>query len=253
MNPRIIAVINQKGGVGKTTTSSNLCHALAMMGKKVTLIDLDPQGHLAVSLGVVESAKSGIDEVLLGHSEIETQLIPVRDNLQLIVSGPKLREIEQLTEGGVARGDLLRLSLQNHLKDQDFVFLDCPPSSGILAANALFAADELLIPMCSDFLSLQGLSHLVATVKRFEQVLKKKYKTLLVMSRYVSTRRLSKEVLDTLLKHFPGQVLATVIRETASLAECPGFGKTILEYQPKSPVAKDFAKLANNFIEGKVM
>lgn len=253
MNPRIVAVINQKGGVGKTTTASNLAHALARGGKKVTLIDLDPQGHLTVSLGLVSAKLTGIDEVMLGNSCITRQLLIVRDNLQLIAAGPRLREIEQLTEGGAYRGDLLRKALHEQLTGQDFVFIDCPPSSGILVANALFAADELLIPMTSDFLALQGLSHLIGTLRRFEQVLKKKYKTILMMSRYTATRRISKEVLKTLLKHFPNQVLATVIRESALLAECPSFGKTVIEYRPGSRSARDFYNLANDFLEGRVM
>lgn len=147
----------------------------------------------------------------------------------------------------------MRKALHENLQDQDFVFVDCPPSSGVLVANALFAADEVLIPMTSDFLALQGLSHLVATLKRFESALKKKYKISLVMSRYATTRRISKEVLNTMLKHFPNQVLATVIREASVLAECPSFGKTILEYRPGSRSARDFRDLANAFLEGKVM
>ncbi len=253
MAKRVVAIINQKGGVGKTTTSTNLTHALAKSGKKVTVIDLDPQGHLAVSFGVINPKCSGLDEIMLGEAEITKMLIPVRENLQLIVAGPKLQQIEQLSEGGAKRGDLLRKSLHDNLSDQDFVFIDCPPSSGVLVANALFAADEILIPMTSDFLALQGLSHMMGTIKRFEKVLKKKYKLSLVMSRYVTTRRISKEVLKTMLNYFPNQVLSTVIRETALLAECPSFGKTILEYRPGSRSARDFRNLAKDFLEGKVM
>ena len=253
MAERVVAIINQKGGVGKTTTSTNLTHALARLGKQITVIDLDPQGHLAVSFGVVNPGRAGIDEVMLGETEITRNLIPLRENLQLIVAGPRLREVEQLTERGAERGDLLRKALHENLSDQDFVFIDCPPSSGILAANALFAADEVLIPMTGDFLSLQGLSHMMGTIKRFEKALNKKYKFFIVLSRYASTRKISKEVLNTILKHFPGQVLSTVIRETALLAECPGFGKTILEYRPGSRSARDFRSLANDFLEGKVM
>jgi len=253
MAERVVAIINQKGGVGKTTTSTNLTHALAKSGKKVTVIDLDPQGHLAISFGVINPNISGIDEVMLGNTEIVRNLIPVRDNLQLIIAGPRLQEIEQLSEGGAKRGDLLRKALHENLDDQDFVFIDCPPSSGVLVANALFAADEILIPMASDFLALQGLSHMMGTIKRFETVLKKNYKLSLVMSRYASTRRISKDVLNTILQHFPEQVLATVIRETALLAECPSFGKTILEYRPGSRSARDFRSLATDFLEHKVM
>ncbi|MFW5442978.1 MAG: ParA family protein [Methylococcaceae bacterium] len=253
MADRVVAIINQKGGVGKTTTSTNLTHALAKVGKSVTVIDLDPQGHLAISFGVVNPNRPGIDEVMLGETDIAKNIIPVRENLQLIVAGSRLQEIEQLSEGGAKRGDLLRKALHENLSDQDFVFIDCPPSSGVLVANALFAADEILIPMTSDFLALQGLSHMMGTVKRFEAVLKKKYKLSLVMSRFATTRRISKEVLNTLQQYFPEQVLATVIREAALLAECPSFGKTILEYRPGSRSARDFRSLATDFLEGKVM
>ncbi|MDO9048104.1 MAG: ParA family protein [Methylobacter sp.] len=250
---RIVAIINQKGGVGKTTTTANLCHAIAEAGSKVTAIDLDPQGHLAVSLGITAQDIGGIDEAMLKKKEIHQQLISVRDNLQLITSGSKLKDIEQLTGNNSPRGVLLKDALHGNLNDQDFIFIDCPPSSGLLVANALIAADEILIPMASDFLALQGLSHLMGTIKRFEKALQRKYKTLLVMSRYSPNRRISSQVLNVLLTHFPEQILATVVRETALLAECPSFGKTILEYSPKSRSARDFRSLAHDFLESKVM
>ena len=251
---RIVAIINQKGGVGKTTTAANLCHAIAESGLKVTVVDLDPQGHLAVSLGVTTQDVGGIDEAMLKEKTVDQQLIIVRDNLQLITPGAKLKEIEHLVGRQESpRGVLLKNALHAGLDDQDFVFIDCPPSSGLLVANALIAADEILIPMASDFLALQGLSHLMGTIKKFERALKKEYKTLLVMSRYSPNRRISKQVLNVLLTHFPEQILATVVRETALLAECPSFGKTILEYSPKSRSARDFRSLAHDFLEDKVM
>ncbi|MGR8929050.1 MAG: ParA family protein [Gammaproteobacteria bacterium] len=253
MTPRIVAVLNQKGGVGKTTTSVNLAHALARLGNKVTVIDLDPQCHLSVALGEVSRRRSGIDAVMIGNSRFSEQCLPVRENLNLVVAGPRLQEIEQLDTGGKHRGDLLRDAFANDLFDQDYIFIDCPPSSGILVANALIAADELLVPMTSDYLALQGLSHLMGTIKRFENALKRKYRLRLVMSRYIPTRRLSKEVLDTIKKYFPGQILATPIRETAALAECPSFGKTIFEYRPGWRSANDFKSLADDFINGRVM
>ncbi len=253
MNPRVVAVLNQKGGVGKTTTSVNITHALARMGHKVTVIDLDPQSHLAVALGVISKLQTGIDQVMLGNCSLQSQLIQTRENLNLLVAGPRLQEFEQLHQGGAHRGDLLRNALSQGLEDQDFVFIDCPPSSGILVANALFAADELLVPMTSDYLALQGLSHLMGTIKKFETVLNKRYRLQLVMSRYIASRKLSQDVLSTIKKYFPGQILATPIRETAALAESPSFGKTIFEYRPGWRSANDFNNLAIDFLEGKVM
>jgi chromosome partitioning protein len=250
---RVVTVINQKGGVGKTTTTVNLCHALAESGKKVTVIDLDPQGHLAISFGAHEREESGIGEAMLKEKTINQQIINVRPNLQLITAGAKLKDIEQLTAQGAPKGVLLKNAINSCLDDQDFVFIDCPPSSGLLIANALVASDEILIPMTGDFLSLQGLSHLMATVKRFEKALKKEYKALLVMSRFAPTRRISGQVLNNLRSYFPGKILATIIREAAVLSECPSFGKTIFEYSPKSRSASDFRSLADDFLEGRVM
>ena len=250
---RLVAIINQKGGIGKTTTTVNLCHALAESGKKVTVIDFDPQGHLAVSFGVISHEISGIDLALLKEKTIDEQVVPIRKNLQLIPAGSKLKDVEQMSNTGSPRGVLLRDALRGQLLNQDFIFIDCPPSSGLLVANALIATQEVLVPMAGDFLALQGLSHLMATIKRFEGALKRHYKLSVVISRYMSTRRISGQVLNVLLSHFPNQVLATVIRETALLAECPSFGQTILEYSPKSRSARDFRNLANDFLENRVM
>lgn len=253
MTARLVAILNQKGGVGKTTTAVNLAHALVRRGQNGLLIDLDPQSHLSVSLGVTSPRQSGIDAVLLGQSTISQSVITVRDGLDLIVPGPRLQEIEQLTPGGPQRGDLLRQALQGHDAGHDFIFVDCPPSSGVLVANALFATQEILVPMTSDYLALQGLSHLMGTIKRFEAVLKKRYTLRLVLSRYISNRRLSKDVFDIMKKYFSGQILPTPIRETAFLAECPSFGKTIFEYRPGCRSAKDFMALADDFLQGRVI
>jgi chromosome partitioning protein len=253
MSARIIAIINQKGGVGKTTTTTNLTYALAKAGCKVTVIDFDPQGHLAISLGHISRELQGIDAVMLGEASLEETIIPVRENLQLIPAGARLHEIESLQDGGAQRGELLRNALNNHLLEQDFIFIDCPPSSGLLVGNVLIAANEILIPMSCDFMALQGLSYLIATIRKFERVLNKKYKTFMVISRYTPSRRLAKEILLKLQHYFPNQILATVIRETALLAECPSFGKPILEYRPTSPSAFDFHNLAADFLTNKVM
>ena len=253
MTARIVAILNQKGGVGKTTTAVNLAHALVRLGQRVLVIDLDPQSHLAVSLGVVSRQQTGIDDVMLGQAMLSQRLIAVREGLDLVVAGPRLQEIEQLSQGGAQRGDLLCNALKTTATDHDFIFIDCPPSSGVLVANTLFAVNEILVPMTSDYLALQGLSHLMGTIKRFEATLKKRYLLRLVMSRYIPSRRLSKDVLETMKKYFSGQILPTSIRETAFLAECPSFGKTIFEYRPGCRSAKDFMALADDFLQGRVI
>lgn len=250
---KVVAVINQKGGVGKTTTTANLCHALAEAGKKVTAIDLDPQGQLAISLGVIAQDISGIDDVMLDKKTLQQQVIRIRNNLVLLPAGPRLKDIEQLLADGKPKGLVLKTALSNYFVDQDFVFIDCPPSSGFLIANALVVADQVLVPMTGDFLSLQGLSHLMATIRRFEKALKRKYKLAIVISRFSSNRRMARQVLNIILTHFPKQVLATIIKEASALAECPSFGKTILEYSPNSRSAIEFRDLAQDFLKDRVM
>lgn len=250
---KIIAVINQKGGVGKTTTTANLGYALALQNLPITLIDLDPQAHLAVALGFVKPQR-GIDAVMLGEAAVPDVCCIARERLQLITSGTRLQQIEQLTAGGAHRGDLLRRALQHPaLQQQAYVLIDCPPSSGLLVANALFAADQVLIPMTSDFLALQGLSYLMATLHKFEKALQRQYRKRLVLSRYNASRRLSQDVLAMLQRYFPRQIFATLIHETAVLAECPSFGKTIFEYRPQSRSARDFRSLARDFLQDQVM
>ena len=250
---RKIAIINQKGGVGKTTITTNLGHALAMLGKRVTVIDLDPQGQLAASFGIFRLPTKGVDQVLLDGLDLDDAKVMVRDLVSLVPSGKDLRKVEQLHDGGASRGKLLNDSLNGKLGSEDFVLFDCPPSSGVLVANAIFAADEALIPVSGDYLSLNGLARMLATLKRFEPFLKKPLLQWLELSRYIPRRRLSMEVRDKLLNHFQGQLLATPIREAAVMAECPGAGRTIFEYRGSSRSAQEFSDLAADLIEMRAM
>ena len=246
----MIAVMNQKGGVGKTTTTLNLAHALAMAGKSVTVVDMDPQAHLTVSLGAEEQLQSGIDEVLMGESTIEDVRIKVRDNLHLIPAGSRLGELEQVSSGGAKRGWLLRDALQD-LSNEDMVLIDCPPSSGMLTMNAMLAANEMLIPVAGDYLSLHGLSRLLNILKHIETRLKHATKKWMVVTRFHGRRKLANEVRGKLMEYFPGQVLATPIRETVALAESPSFGQSIFEYQKSSNGAKDYFDLADDLLKGR--
>ena len=147
----MIAVINQKGGVGKTTTTLNLSHALAQHDKKVLVIDLDPQAHLTSGYGVLRLEQEGIADVLLGEAELTDVIEEVRENVSIIPAGSRLGELEHLTEGGAKRGFLLKEALKDNTSSYDFVLVDCPPSSGILGMNALLAAEEVLVPVSGDF------------------------------------------------------------------------------------------------------
>ncbi|MEL0587054.1 MAG: ParA family protein [Candidatus Thiodiazotropha sp. (ex. Lucinoma kazani)] len=246
---RRIALINQKGGVGKTTITTNLGHALALAGHRVTVIDLDPQGQLASSYGIFRAPTKGIDQVLLNGADPCSVKMGIRDMLTLIPAGARLQEIEYLHDGGASRARLLQQALQGMIDDQAFVLFDCPPSSGLLVANAIFAADEALIPVSGDHMSLNGLAKMLVTIKKFEPYLEKSIRQWIGLNRSFPRRRLAKEVEDKLRKHFPEQLLNTQIREAAVIAECPGIGRTIFEYKPGSQSAKEFQALASELLE----
>jgi len=247
---RVIAIMNQKGGVGKTTTTVNLGHALAIAGKKVTLIDMDPQGQLAISLGL--AGEKGIDEVLLDDVSLDNTVISAREGLDVIPSGKRLGDFEHVVTGGSSRGHKLRLAIENSLiKHGDFILIDCPPSSGLLGINAMFSADELIVPVSGDYLSLQGLSRMMQILKRAESLTDRTIKLWLVMTRMQMRRRLTQEVRKRVLKYFPSRVFDTSIRENVALAECPSFGKTIFDYRKKSAGAEDYQRLAQDLLQGR--
>ena len=251
MGVRIIAIMNQKGGVGKTTTTVNLGHALAKAGHKVALLDLDPQGQVATSLGF-DNNQAGLDQVLLNEMAIDDVKFTARDNLDLLVAGSRLSEFEHASKGGVERGHKLRHALQqSSLNHYDFVLMDCPPSSGLLGVNAMFAAGELLIPVSGDYLSLQGLSRMMQILKRAEQLAGHRIRLWLVSTRMQTRRKLTEEVRKRILKYFPGRVFFTPIRENVALAECPSFGKTIFDYRTKSAGAEDYQSLAFDLMSGR--
>lgn len=251
MAARVIAVMNQKGGVGKTTTAVNLGHALAYSGQKVALLDMDPQGQVAISLGF-DNDRPGMTEVLIEGTAIDDVKMNARENLDLVVAGNRLNQFEQLAEGGLERGHRLRAAVEaSSLQDYDYVLIDCPPSSGLLGVNAMFAAKELIIPVAADYLSLQGLSRMMQILKRAEELAGHHIRIWLVSTRMQMRRKLTEEVRKRILKYFPGRVFQTPIRENVALAECPSFGKTILDYRIKSAGAEDYLSLAQDVLVGR--
>lgn len=249
---RKIAVINQKGGVGKTTTAINLGHALARQGKRVMLLDLDPQGHLAVCLGLFRAPAGGMDSVLLDGQTLGERAVATRELLELVPSGERLGEFEQIS-GGVERARVLSETLAANPPDVDYILFDCPPSAGLLVINAVVAADDALIPVAGDYLSLTGLARLMGTIKKIEGLRRTPLRKWIFLSRYVPRRRLSKEVSDKLMEHFPQYLLRTSIREAAVLAECAGAGRTVFEYRGKSRSAQEFEELAEDLLQARVM
>lgn len=248
----MIAVINQKGGVGKTTTALNVAHALALAGNKVLAIDMDPQGHLTTSFGAPSSV-SGVDSVLLDHAGVETVWREVRPGLFLVPAGERLGEMEFAASDGIESGLRLEHALARVRDKFDYVLIDCPPSAGMIGMNALLAAKELLIPVSSDFLAMQGLSRLVGVIQHIEEQLQMRWNKWLVVTRFQSRRRLAHDVRATLVSHFPEQVLRTPINEAVALAESPSYGKTIFDYKKLSGGAQDYLSLATDLVKRRTL
>lgn len=249
---QIIAIMNHKGGVGKTTTSLNLGHALARAGHQVILMDMDPQAHLGICCGHPNQREGGLDQLLLSSETVPIQHHPVTEKLQIITAGPKLAEFEQL-RGNASLATRLRDRIQPALQGAEYVLIDCPPSSGLLVINALFMATEVLVPVTGDYLALLGLSRLLAIFKHIEKALHHQLPLKFVLTRFNRQRKLARGIQAKMLQHFPHQVLNTVIRESVALAESPGFRKSIFDYQPIGHGSSDYTELAKDLTEGRMM
>lgn len=244
---RSIAVINHKGGVGKTTTAVNLGHALALQGQRVALIDLDPQGHLAVNLGIFRPPANGMDKVMLEGAHLLEHAVATREMLQLVPAGSRLCEVDSLP-GGSLNARRLQMALLQPGIDLDFLVFDCPPSAGRLVANAVLAADDVLVPVAGDYLSLTGVAKLMVTLKRFESLRDRRLRMAMFMSRFTPRRRLSAEVKRKLQQHFPRHLLDADIAEAAVVADAAAAGRTLFEYRPHCKAAAEFIALRDAFI-----
>jgi chromosome partitioning protein len=246
--------MNQKGGVGKTTTTLNLAHALAMAGRRVTALDLDPQGQLGDGLGVIANGHGGMDEVLLSQAPLHDVLQPARAQLLVAPAGPRLSEFEFMSEGGARRGMFLKEALQAGLGDDDgIVLIDAPPSAGLLAMNVLMAVDEVLIPVTGEYLALHGVGRFMRILKHIDDSLERKTKLWIALTRFNERRRMAREVREKLLEYFPGTVLATPIRESAAVADSPGVALSIFEYQRRGKGADDYRALADDLLNARTL
>lgn len=254
---RTIAVLNQKGGVGKTTTVANTAAALAAMGSKVVAIDLDPQAHLTIHLGVEpQSVMSGSYAVLINQANFEQEILLARLNLWLLPANINLVGAESELVSVVGREIILREAMQSVQDKFDYCFIDCAPSLGLLTLNALAAAQEVLIPLQPHFLALQGFGKLLQTIelvnKRINPALKVKGILLCMFDSRASLPHEVKADIEKFLSSARGtnsawagaQILPTSIRRNIKLAEAPSYGKTIFEYEPNCHGAEDYRKVA---------
>ncbi len=254
MSTRVIAIVNQKGGVGKTTTTAKLGAYLAYFKKKVLLIDLDPQSNLSLHYGVdcKKIEKSCYELILEEDSEFRETVIKTEiDNLELIPASIKLADAELELVNVVGRERVLSEALEEVLKANtyDFVLIDCSPSLGLLTLNALTTAREVFITVQPDYFALQGIGRLIQTLnmvkKRFNSELDV---TGIVLCMFNSTRKLSWEVTKILRRFFKEKVFKTFIRINVKLAEAPSHGRSILTYASKSPGAEDYFRLAKEVL-----
>jgi chromosome partitioning protein len=254
---RRIAVINQKGGVGKTTTAVNLAAALSRQGERVCVLDLDPQAHATTHFGVEpDGDRPSIYDVLVRNRPIADVRREVGDNLSIITSDINLAAAELELAGMVGREVILREALVQDGESCDYMLMDCAPSLGVLTINALAAADEVFIPLQPHFFALHGLSKLLETTALVARRINPGLRvTGVVVCLFDSATRLAQEVMRDLnafldasrsanLPWSKARVFDARIRRNVKLAECPSFGKTIFEYAPRSPGAEDYMSLA---------
>jgi chromosome partitioning protein len=258
---RRIAIINQKGGVGKTTTAVNLAAALAACGQRVCVIDLDPQAHATTHLGIEPDGKApSMYDVLVNNRPLAEVRRKVEDNLWMAGSDINLAAAEVELAGVVGREVILRDLLLQDEGAFDYVFMDCAPSLGVLTLNALSAASEVFIPLQPHFLALHGMGKLLETTalvaKRINPSLKV---TGIILSLYESSTRLAQEVVQDLQDYLDksrgtnapwakARIFATRIRRNIKLAECPSFGQSIFAYAPHCHGAEDYASLAREVL-----
>ncbi len=258
---KIFVIANQKGGVGKTTTAINLGAALAHLGKKILLIDLDPQSNLSSGIGFTQqfdkeswdstekAPYKNIYDVLIGKEPISSVYVTTSTkNLFLVPSHLSLAGSEIEMVNMLARETLLKNAMRN-VKDFDYVIIDCPPSLGLLTINALTTADKLLIPIQCEYFALEGLGQLLETTKIIKTINPQLTIGGIILTMFDSRTKLSTSVVEDVRKFFKDSAFETIVPRNVRLSEAPSHGKTIFQYDDKSTGARAYKKLAKEFIK----
>ncbi|MFH1286621.1 MAG: AAA family ATPase [Candidatus Magasanikbacteria bacterium] len=249
---RVIAIVNQKGGVGKTTTAMNVAAFLSEMGKFVLLVDMDPQGNATSGLGFPkEQVPYGIYEVLSSQKRFHDVIRnTAHEGLRLVPATPNLAganvELVQVDRREFQLSDILEEAKHAY----DYIIIDCPPSLGLLTLNSLVAADELLIPVQAEYYALEGLGQLMQTIGLIREHIKPNLSVLgAVITMYDKRTRLSEDVMNELYQFFPNTIFRSVIPRTVRLAEAPSFGQSIFHYDPRGKGARAYERLAREVLE----
>ncbi len=254
---RVITVSNQKGGVGKTTTTVNLASALARRGANVLVIDLDPQGNASTALGVMHRPEvTSVYDVLLGEEDIQAAIQPTTDHERLfcVPSTINLAGAEIELVSLVAREQRLRTALESFLRESEthfhYVFIDCPPSLGLLTVNAFVAASEVLIPIQCEYYALEGLSQLLGNIKLIQKHLNPGLQvSTILLTMYDARTNLAQEVAQEVRTHFPTETLTAVVPRSVRISEAPSYGQTVHAYDAGSIGAIAYLEAAAEIAE----
>lgn len=248
---KVISVTNQKGGVGKTTTSINLSASLVKKDKRILLIDMDPQGNASVGCGVnVDEVENTIYDLLLGDTTVTDAVVKTECGVDVLTANGDLAgaQVELLNE--IGRELKLQKALVPILDDYDYIFIDCPPALNVLTINALVASNSVMIPMQCEYFALEGLSALIATVRKIRETLNPKLSIEgLLRTMFDGRNSLSNEVSRQLQTHFGDKVYKTVVPRNVRLAEAPSYGEPAITYAPDSKGAKAYIQLADEILQ----
>ena len=249
---RIIAITNQKGGVGKTTTSVNLSACLAFLGKKVLLIDIDPQGNATSGIGVNKGEIQGcIYDVLIDDEDVDNVICQSKiDNLDIIPATISLAGAEIELVSTISREVRLKHALQNVKEKYDYILIDCPPSLGLLTINALTASDAVIIPVQCEYYALEGLSQLLSTVRLVQKHLNQHlYIDGVLLTMLDARTNLGLQVIEEVKKYFQDKVYKTIVPRNVRLSEAPSHGEPIITYDSRSRGAEVYLELAREVIK----